>query len=94
MHTPWVRPWAESRSCGFVWSETEGIPSASCLERLTATQADSGAFKTTCRKFPELGGKGNLVRKSEREERKGGREGEGKGKKEGAKGRDQGGRKE
>lgn len=50
-----------------------GHPSASCLERLTATQADSGAFKTTCRKFPELGGKGNLVRKSEREERKGGR---------------------
>lgn len=73
MHTPWARPWAESRSCGPVWSETEGIPSASCLERLTATQADSGAFKTTCRKFPELGGKGNLVRKSEREERKGGR---------------------
>ena len=67
---PWARLWVESRSRGPVWSETEGIPSASHLGGLTARRADSGAFKTTCRKFPELGGEGNLVRKSEKEERK------------------------
>ena len=83
MHMPWVRPCAESRSCGPVWSETEGIPSASCLAGLPATQADSGAFKTTCAKFPELGGEGNLVRKSEREERKGGKGRGREGKREG-----------
>lgn len=94
MHMPWARPWAESWSCGPVWSETEGIPSASCLAGLTATQADSGAFKTTCVKFPGLSGEGNLVRKSEREEKKGGKGRGREGKREGRVETRQGGKNE